>query len=152
MPVTIESGVRLFVDIEGPRHVRDDYGALQALGIRRAFDFRGVQESQAPTYSVPGLVRRALSVEPTVAHQMVALVSGAGRGMGLGKARAWATQGARVAPCARCPRVVASPHRCAPWLHRSVKWPQASEAVHRMSLCRGACGTTGHPSGCIRSI
>ena len=51
----------------------EDHAAVQALGIRRAFDFRGVQESQAQPYAVPGLVRHALSIEPTVAQEMLAL-------------------------------------------------------------------------------
>ncbi len=51
----------------------DDHAAIQALGIRRAFDFRGVEERQAQPYEVPGLVQHPLSIEPTVAQHMLAL-------------------------------------------------------------------------------
>lgn len=50
-----------------------DHQALAALGLTRAFDFRGVQESAAEPYAVPGLTRHALSIEPSVAQQMLAL-------------------------------------------------------------------------------
>jgi protein-tyrosine phosphatase len=51
----------------------EDHAAVQALGIRRAFDFRGLHESAAQPYTVPGVVRHALAIEPTVAQQMQAL-------------------------------------------------------------------------------
>lgn len=51
----------------------DDHAAVQALGIRRAFDFRGTHESQAQPYAVPGVARHALAIEPTVAQHMLAL-------------------------------------------------------------------------------
>jgi protein-tyrosine phosphatase len=50
-----------------------DHDAVQSLGIRRAFDFRGAQESQSQPYRVPGLVQHPLPIEPTVAQQMHAL-------------------------------------------------------------------------------
>lgn len=50
-----------------------DHSTLQALGIRRAFDFRGLQERQAEPYDVPGLVQHPLPIEPTVAQEMQAL-------------------------------------------------------------------------------
>ena len=50
-----------------------DHAAVHALGIRRAFDFRGAHESAAQPYAVPGVVRHALAIEPTVAQHMLAL-------------------------------------------------------------------------------
>jgi len=47
-----------------------DRQALQALGIRRAFDFRGVDERAAAPYDLPGLVQHPLSIEPTVAQRI----------------------------------------------------------------------------------
>ena len=57
-----------------------DHATLQALGVKRAFDFRGLHESRAAPYSVPGLTRHALAIEPTVAQQMQALAE-AGRAL-----------------------------------------------------------------------
>ncbi len=51
-----------------------DHATLQALGVRRSFDFRGVHERRAQAYAVPGLVQHHLGIEPTVAQQMHALV------------------------------------------------------------------------------
>lgn len=51
----------------------EDQATLQALGVKRAFDFRGRAESRAAPYTVPGLVRHELAIEPTVAQQMQAL-------------------------------------------------------------------------------
>lgn len=51
-----------------------DHAMLQALGVRRSFDFRGVHERRAQAYAVPGLVQHHLGIEPTVAQQMHALV------------------------------------------------------------------------------
>jgi protein-tyrosine phosphatase len=56
----------------------DDRAQLQALGLRRAFDFRGIQERAAVPYDVPGVQQHALSIEPTVTQRMDALVA-AGR-------------------------------------------------------------------------
>ncbi|MCK6434515.1 MAG: tyrosine-protein phosphatase [Burkholderiaceae bacterium] len=47
-----------------------DRQALQALGIRRSFDFRGVTERAAAPYDLPGLVQHSLSIEPTVAQRI----------------------------------------------------------------------------------
>jgi protein-tyrosine phosphatase len=51
-----------------------DHAALAALGLRRAVDFRGVDERAATPYQVPGLTQHALSIEPTVVQRMQALV------------------------------------------------------------------------------
>lgn len=57
-----------------------DHATLQALGVRRSFDFRGVHERRAQAYAVPGLQQHHLAIEPTVAQQMQALV-GAGHAL-----------------------------------------------------------------------
>ncbi len=51
-----------------------DHATLQALGVRRSFDFRGVHERRAQAYAVPGLEQHHLAIEPTVAQQMQALL------------------------------------------------------------------------------
>jgi protein-tyrosine phosphatase len=51
----------------------EDHGTLRELGVTRAFDFRGVHESAAQAYDVPGLARHALAIEPSVAQEMHAL-------------------------------------------------------------------------------
>jgi protein-tyrosine phosphatase len=51
-----------------------DREAMRALGITRAFDFRGEQERAAQPYALEGLRQHALSIEPTVAQNMTALV------------------------------------------------------------------------------
>jgi len=56
----------------------DDHAQLQALGLRRAFDFRGVNERAAQPYEVPGVTQHALTIEPTVVQRMDALAA-AGR-------------------------------------------------------------------------
>ena len=50
----------------------DDLKQIQSLGVKRSFDFRGVQESQAQTYDWPGLQRHSLSIEPTVVQRLQA--------------------------------------------------------------------------------
>lgn len=52
-----------------------DHATLQALGVRRSFDFRGVHERRAQAYALPGLVQHHLAIEPTVAQQMQALLA-----------------------------------------------------------------------------
>ncbi|MEY4448742.1 MAG: Tyrosine-protein phosphatase precursor [Pseudomonadota bacterium] len=49
-----------------------DLQQLHNLGVRRAFDFRGVQESQAQSYAWPNLKRHSLSIEPTVVQRLQA--------------------------------------------------------------------------------
>jgi protein-tyrosine phosphatase len=50
----------------------DDLKQIQSLGVKRSFDFRGVQESQAQTYDWPGIQRHSLSIEPTVVQRLQA--------------------------------------------------------------------------------
>jgi protein-tyrosine phosphatase len=50
----------------------NDLQQLQSLGVRRAFDFRGVQESQAQSYAWPEIHRHSLSIEPTVVQRLQA--------------------------------------------------------------------------------
>ena len=50
----------------------NDLNQLQSLGVRRAFDFRGVQESQAQSYAWPHIQRHSLSIEPTVVQRLQA--------------------------------------------------------------------------------
>lgn len=50
----------------------DDLHQINALGITRAFDFRGVQESQAQSYAWPNIERHSLSIEPTVVQRLQA--------------------------------------------------------------------------------
>lgn len=50
-----------------------DVVRLQALGVSRALDFRGEQESAAAAYAWPGMARHALPIEPTVVQEMRAL-------------------------------------------------------------------------------
>ena len=52
-----------------------DRGLLRALGVTRAFDFRGMQERAAQPYDVPGLAQHSLAIEPTVAQNMAELAS-----------------------------------------------------------------------------
>lgn len=49
-----------------------DLTLLQSLGVRRSFDFRGVQESQAQSYAWPAIQRHSLSIEPTVVQRLQA--------------------------------------------------------------------------------
>lgn len=50
----------------------NDLKQLQSLGVGRAFDFRGVQESQAQSYAWPHIQRHSLSIEPTVVQRLQA--------------------------------------------------------------------------------
>jgi len=50
----------------------DDVNQIQSLGINRAFDFRGIQESQAQPYDWPHIQRHSLSIEPTVVQRLQA--------------------------------------------------------------------------------
>ena len=50
----------------------DDLLQVQSLGVKRSFDFRGVQESQAQSYDWPDLKRHSLSIEPTVVQRLQA--------------------------------------------------------------------------------
>jgi protein-tyrosine phosphatase len=52
-----------------------DQAQVRALGVRRAFDFRGVHERAATPYEVPGVTQHALSIEPTVTQRMDAMVA-----------------------------------------------------------------------------
>jgi protein-tyrosine phosphatase len=55
-----------------------DRSTLAALGLARAFDFRGVEERAAAPYDLPGVTQHALSIEPTVVQRMQELAA-AGR-------------------------------------------------------------------------
>lgn len=57
----------------------DGLQGLQALGVRRSADFRGVQERSADAYAWEGLQIHALTVEPTVVQKALALVQAGGR-------------------------------------------------------------------------
>jgi len=52
-----------------------DRATLRALGVSRAFDFRGTQERAAQPYDLPGLTQHSLAIEPTVAQNMAALAA-----------------------------------------------------------------------------
>ncbi|MBS0316045.1 MAG: tyrosine-protein phosphatase [Proteobacteria bacterium] len=56
----------------------DDLQRLQALGLARAFDLRGMHERAATPYQLPGVVQHALPIEPTVVQLMKDLLE-AGR-------------------------------------------------------------------------
>lgn len=47
-----------------------DAQSLHALGVVRAFDFRGVSERAAFAYALPGVVQHALPIEPTVVQRL----------------------------------------------------------------------------------
>jgi protein-tyrosine phosphatase len=47
-----------------------DHAAVSALGVTRAFDFRGVAERAAVPYAVPGVDSHSLAIEPTLLHHM----------------------------------------------------------------------------------
>ncbi len=49
-----------------------DLEQLHQLDVRRAFDFRGVHESQAQSYAWPSIERHSLSIEPTVVQRLQA--------------------------------------------------------------------------------
>lgn len=50
----------------------EDLQQIQSIGIKRSFDFRGVQESQAQSYDWPDIQRHSLSIEPTVVQRLQA--------------------------------------------------------------------------------
>jgi protein-tyrosine phosphatase len=50
----------------------EDLVQLQNLGLQHAFDFRGVEESQAQAYAWPQMKRHSLSIEPTVVQRLQA--------------------------------------------------------------------------------
>ena len=52
----------------------EDLLRLAALGIGHSLDFRGAAEYTATPYSIPGVQRLALTIEPTVIARMQALV------------------------------------------------------------------------------
>ena len=59
-----------------------DLQALQALGVARAVDFRGVQERASQGYAWPFLEQQVLGIEPTVVQRALALGQ---QGLGLGQ-------------------------------------------------------------------
>ena len=52
-----------------------DQAQLRQRGVTKALDFRGVHESAAAAYSLPGITRHALNIEPTVAQRMQDVVA-----------------------------------------------------------------------------
>ncbi|HWS74191.1 MAG TPA: tyrosine-protein phosphatase [Quisquiliibacterium sp.] len=52
----------------------EDRHALAALGLTRALDFRGIDESAAASYALPGVSRHALPIEPTVVQNINAML------------------------------------------------------------------------------
>ncbi len=55
-----------------------DQDVLSGLALGRAFDFRGVDESAAAAYALPGVSRHPLPIEPTVVQNIHAMLE-AGR-------------------------------------------------------------------------
>ena len=51
----------------------EDQARLQALGVTRTVDFRGLTERAALAYELPGVQQHALSIEPTVVQRAKAL-------------------------------------------------------------------------------
>lgn len=47
-----------------------DQATVSALGVTRAFDFRGVAERAAVPYALPGVASHSLAIEPTVLQNM----------------------------------------------------------------------------------
>ncbi len=52
----------------------EDADTLQALGVSRAFDFRGKRERAAVPYALAGVVQHSLPIEPTVVQRMQELI------------------------------------------------------------------------------
>src|SRR5512137_2743007 len=52
----------------------DDKAQLAALGLAKAFDFRGDVERAAASYELDGLTQHSLAIEPTVVQRMHELV------------------------------------------------------------------------------
>lgn len=61
-----------YIGHEG-RPAGDDHARVQSLGLRRAFDFRGVREQPRPT-TCPGCAGM-LTIEPVVAQRMDAMTA-----------------------------------------------------------------------------
>jgi protein-tyrosine phosphatase len=59
----------------------NDARQIQALGIRRVLDFRGVQERTSAACAVPGVQVHSLAIEPTIV-QVLAGLTGAGHRLG----------------------------------------------------------------------
>lgn len=51
-----------------------DLEVLSRVGLKRSFDFRGVQESELTSYALPGVVRHSLPIEPTVVQNIQTLM------------------------------------------------------------------------------
>jgi protein-tyrosine phosphatase len=51
-----------------------DQAVLASVGLGRALDFRGVQESEATSYALPGVARHPLPIEPTVVQNINAML------------------------------------------------------------------------------
>lgn len=56
----------------------ESLGALQALGVQRSADFRGLQERTIDAYAWEGLHTHALTVEPTVVQRAIAMLQAGG--------------------------------------------------------------------------
>lgn len=52
-----------------------DAAQIQALGIRRVLDFRGVEERTAAACSLPGVTVHSLPIEPTIVQKLADLVA-----------------------------------------------------------------------------
>ncbi len=52
----------------------DDVALLQSLALSHSIDFRGVAESAALPYSIPGVTNLAFSIEPTVVQRLRVLL------------------------------------------------------------------------------
>lgn len=56
----------------------ESLATLQALGVQRSADFRGLQERTVDAYAWAGLHTHALTVEPTVVQKAIAMVHAGG--------------------------------------------------------------------------
>ena len=54
---------------------QDDIRALQAIGLRRVIDFRGVQERQTAVCALPDATVHALTIEPTIVQVLSELIA-----------------------------------------------------------------------------
>src|SRR5690349_7422460 len=52
-----------------------DAAQIQALGIRRVLDFRGVEERTAFACRLPGVTVHSLPIEPTIVQQLAELAA-----------------------------------------------------------------------------
>lgn len=57
-----------------------DQAVIADLGLARAFDFRGINEQAAAAYTLPGVARHALTIEPSVVQGLQSLIE-AGRSL-----------------------------------------------------------------------